>query len=257
MKYFLSILLTACLGLSITLGQNNAAELVDQRFNNDEVLQIFYQVKEKNTYSVSLKTNNPEIQPTTDNVQGLGTVTASGIGYESVTWYFGDDGYSRAQVEALNLTVLAIPTGQGVQPAPIVREEKPPKVKERRGSNGLTFVGLGAIGAGAGLGVAGFLQYGTAQEIYKTYSEDLYPNSSTYQAKPRDQWLEDANSTYQNAQIMWIAGGGLAVVGGILMIASGRKNSSYGGRVQLQPWENLAQIEIPENPVGMGIKIRL
>ncbi|MEM7369901.1 MAG: hypothetical protein AAF587_14950 [Bacteroidota bacterium] len=261
MKYLTFFLGLFGFGLSAVFGQTNAAELVDQRFNNDQVLQIYYQVKEKNSYVVSLKTDDEDIQPSPENVQGVGTITASGIGYESVTWYFADDGYTRAQIESLNLTVIAYPTGKGVVVAPDPNESQTnnlPRVKDRSGrSNTLTYIGLGAIGAGAGLGLLGYLQYGGAQEDYDIYKNDLYPDSETFGAKPRDQFYEDANNAYLSAQIKMYAGGGLALIGGILMVANARKNANANsGRVQLKPWENIAQVQIPENPLGMGVRIR-
>lgn len=247
-------LLIICLGLTQVFAQDqrNYAKLIQKEFVNDNsAIEITYKVPPGYTYYVSLETGDDNFLAT--NVRGLGDQVGSA--YMSLTWYFSDDGFERSQIEPLKLRVVALRIAGSGTPT-----QDNDKIDNPRPSSGkgASIAGLGLIGLGAASGVYGYTLYGQTMDLYEVYEMNLNPDVSPYtEAFTREDHFTQANDKYRQAQILWYAGGGLALIGGIIMVASGRKNAN-ASRVQLHPWEHIAQVQIPDppQPLGLGMKIR-
>lgn len=253
MKLSYIFLLLCCLGLTKLMAQKNYAEFVQQNLTDDKI-EITYKVPPNYNYIVSLETGDENI--IARNVTGVGEVFGSP--YMSVIWYYAEDGFDRVQIEPLKLRIVALSI-EKIGNSSSKGGAKPPRGPRPSSGKGLSFAGLGMIGAGAGLGIFGYLQFAEGQSLYEDYKDNIDLESSFYTSsnpeQERNELFESANDKYTQGQILMYAGGGLAVIGGVLMVISGRQNGN-ASRVQLQPWENLAQVPIKEAPLGMGLKLR-
>lgn len=250
MSFFL-----CCLGFTQILAQDqrNYAELIQKNFETYGSVEITYRVPTGYTYAISLETGDADY--VVKNARGLGEQAGSGSGYMSLVWYFSEDGFNQTQIEPLKLRVVALRIGSIDDTGP-VSPSRPLTEPRPSSGKGMSIAGIGLIGVGAAAGVYGYVLYGQTMDLYEVYEMNLNPNEEPYtRSFDRDAHYTQANETYRQAQMLWYAGGGLALIGGVLMVASKRKNAN-ASLIQLQPWENLAEVQIPEKPVGMGMKIR-